>query len=241
MAPCRWAVNTSRLRCTRRCSRPLRSPRLASTIAPPRRCRRWRAPSAGCAPLRAAGRRARRAARCHTDAAARGGRWRRRPRPPRGVCVGAGAHGGAARADVRSDQVACARPSLARCRWRRRAAANLRRLLLFAAPLWAKLAAAPASPSLLTAVADYVLAEASPEEGRLAAAAPVLLCGLVHAPNSTPLPPALLGRCAPPRAPRPPLRWRSACRCSTCPKGCCPNQPAVVSTPTLPRRPSRRW
>ena len=36
------------------------------------------------------------------------------------------------------------------------------------------------------------LAEASPEEGRLAAAAPVLLCALVHAPNSTPLPPALL-------------------------------------------------
>ena len=55
------------------------------------------------------------------------------------------------------------------------AAANLRRLLLFAAPLWAKLAAAPASPSLLTAVADYVLAEASPEEGRLAAAAPAAL------------------------------------------------------------------
>ena len=72
------------------------------------------------------------------------------------------------------------------------AAANLRRLMLFVAPLWAKLAAAPASPSLLTAVAEYVLAEASPEEGRLAAAAPVLLCALVHAPNSTPLPPALL-------------------------------------------------
>ena len=74
------------------------------------------------------------------------------------------------------------------------AAANLRRLLLFAAPLWAKLAATPASPSLLTAVADYVLAEASSEEGRLAAAAPVLLIALVHAPNSTPLPPALLPR-----------------------------------------------
>ena len=72
------------------------------------------------------------------------------------------------------------------------AAANLRRLLLFAAPLWAKLAATPASPSLLTAVTEYVLAEASPEEGRLAAAAPVLLIALVHAPNSTPLPPALL-------------------------------------------------